>query len=106
MRNKAMVIRDAARRHVGVNADEVGDRAQRGHRLNLPHRIPPHVFTQRRNQRHRAGAEQYRVAIRCGLGHGLDADAAIGAGPVFDDDLLAEHFRQMRRNAARHRIVG
>ena len=44
------------------------------------------------------------VAIGGGCHQGLQTDDAVGAGAVVDDDLLADSFRELLADDARHEI--
>src|SRR5205807_1598195 len=52
----------------------------------------------------REGADQERVAIRCGLGHRIVADHAAGTRAVIDYDRLAERFLELRPDQARRGV--
>ena len=57
---------------------------------------------------HRVAAdagEEERVAVGRRLGGELGADRAAGAGPIVDDDRLAEIGPELLRDRARHRVV-
>ena len=50
------------------------------------------------------GADGERVAVGIRLGERRQADVAAGAGPVVDDDLLAEPFAELGRDDAHGRV--
>ena len=58
-------------------------------RDQILHRIDVRLEDMRR-ARHAIGYDQSRVAVRSAPGDSLDADVGVGAGSVFDNDLLAE----------------
>jgi hypothetical protein len=66
--------------------------------------IVMHPLLDRRNDGVRHIGEQEGVAVRRGLGSELSAEAAAGAGPIVEDDLLAERFRHPLTDEASEHI--
>ena len=93
-----------ARRQRRVNHQHVGQRNRLRDRRQILQRVIGHFFVHRRIDRQRADTHQQRVAVRGCARHGFAADHGARARPVFDDDLLAEELRQLRRDDARRDV--
>ena len=121
---------DAARRRVADRSrlrlgkrDQLGERARRDVRVDDDHVRTDAVLPDRGEilvrvvrdlradqvgiDRHRAGrADADRVAVGRRLRDRVEADRAAGAGPVLDDDRLAEQLGERRRDQARVQVDG
>src|SRR6476659_9486087 len=80
------------RKHYGLTR-ELDDRREFLERIDV-HPVDVRIAAQG------IGCDQHRVAIRGRLCRGLDADIAVGAGLVLDDDLLPQTARQILADEA------
>jgi hypothetical protein len=109
---------DLARIGLGVG-NELRDRRCGNRRIDLQHQrstndagdrryvadeIETEIFIKRHVDGVRKRGQQQRVAVRRRLSDKFGGDVAARAGPVLDDELLAEPLRQPLRNEARRNI--
>jgi hypothetical protein len=83
--------------HVGLHRNQ-GDRCEILQRIVADGAVEADVHG------HRRAGHRQRVAVGPGLGHGLEADVAAGAGTILDDDGLAEVFSQLLPHDAGHDV--
>ena len=95
---------DRLDRQRGVHHHDVGKANDAGDRLHLLHEIERQLVVKRGVDRVRRRDQQQRVAVRRGAQHGLGRDIGAAARPVFDDEGLAELFRQPLPHQARREV--
>jgi hypothetical protein len=81
--------------HHRRNAKNAGDR------FNIPDEIEVEIIVERRIDRVCLRDPKKRVAVRRGVHYRVGGDIGARAGPIFDDELLAEQLRQPLRDQPR-----
>ena len=93
-------------RRRGVDDQDQRKRSKLGHRLEIPHRVVTQLLIDGRIDDHRAaGTDQQRVTIGCGACDVFGGKDRTRAGLVFNDDRLAETFRQLLPDDAGDDVV-
>jgi hypothetical protein len=92
------------RRHRRVHEENVFDGSETGDRGQLLH-VVLQVRVERRAQRDRRRAHEYRVAVRHRLGRRCDADVAARAGPVVGHDVLTQLLAQLLAHRATDHVA-
>ena len=84
-----------------MRGEQMVVRHHQHHRCEIARKIPRQIRYQRGVDRGGSARDEQRVTVSGRLGRRLGADVAAGAGPILDDEWLAEDLRHFRRHRAR-----
>ncbi len=95
-----------AHAHVRSHREDVGEKADLGHRLEVPDRVVGDLVVEAGIDGERIGRQQQRVAVGAGARDEGEADIAAGAAAVLDHDRLPQRVAQRLLDDARDDVVG
>jgi hypothetical protein len=97
-------VRDGVCGECGIDAEHEVLQSDEGDRREVAQRIVANLLQAHVGRESRDGANQERIAVRLGPGHGLGADDAAGTTSIVDHDRLAETLLQLAPNLARQLV--
>jgi hypothetical protein len=96
---------DGLGRHVRMHHHHVGEQHRPGNRLAVASEIERQLVVERRIDGIVGSDEADGIAVGRRAQHRRHADISTGANLVLDDELLAQAFRQILSDDARHGVV-